>query len=237
MNSTPMRVGITPAHTCSYLPEQYEQLIVLMDDTSRTPEGYETLLQAGFRRSGSDIYRPHCAQCTACHSLRIKADEFQPSRNQRRIWKKNKAITWQLSQQDKPVYYALYEKYINQRHADGSMYPPSFGQYRQFLLCDWIDPLFIELYADNQLIAVAVTDVTPVSLSAMYTFYDPAFEAYSIGSFAILLQLQLTLQMGREYLYLGYQVDNCRKMNYKSNYLPHERLKNKVWEKYTITSD
>jgi len=219
MNSTPMRVGITPAHTCSYLPEQYEQLIVLMDDTSRTPEGYETLLQAGFRRSGSDIYRPHCAQCTACHSLRIKA------------------ITWQLSQQDKPVYYALYEKYINQRHADGSMYPPSFGQYRQFLLCDWIDPLFIELYADNQLIAVAVTDVTPVSLSAMYTFYDPAFEAYSIGSFAILLQLQLTLQMGREYLYLGYQVDNCRKMNYKSNYLPHERLKNKVWEKYTITSD
>ena len=40
--------------------------------------------------------------------------------------------------------------------------------------------------------------------------------------------------MGRTYLYLGYQVDNCKKMNYKSSYLPHERLENKVWKKYTI---
>jgi arginine-tRNA-protein transferase len=237
MNSTPLRVGITPAHTCSYLPEQYEQLIVLMDENYRTAEGYESLLQAGFRRSGNDVYRPHCAQCSACNSLRIEASEFKPSRHQRRIINKNRNITWQLSHQDKPVYYALYERYIQQRHADGSMYPPSYSQYKQFLLCNWLEPFFLEFYEGDKLIAVAVTDILPHSLSAMYTFYDPDFEAYSLGTFAILTQLQLTIRMGRTYLYLGYQVDNCRKMNYKSSYLPHERLKNKVWEKYTITSD
>lgn len=237
MNSTPLRVGITPAHTCSYLPEQYEQLIVLMDNQYRNEAGYETLLQAGFRRSGNDIYRPHCTQCSACHSLRIDPNEFKPSRNQRRIQNKNKHLTWQLSYIDQPAYYALYERYIHQRHADGSMYPPSYHQYQQFLLCHWLTPLFIELYEDDKLLAVAVTDMTTNSLSAMYTFYDPDFESYSLGTFAILLQLQLTRQMGKQYLYLGYQVDNCRKMNYKASYLPHERLKNKVWEKYTITSD
>jgi arginine-tRNA-protein transferase len=71
----------------------------------------------------------------------------------------------------------------------------------------------------------------------MYTFYDPEFEARSLGTYAILTQLQLALHMGRTYLYLGYQVDNCKKMNYKSSYLPHERLENKVWKKYTIPTD
>lgn len=64
-----------------------------------------------------------------------------------------------------------------------------------------------------------------------------AEEFKTLPQFAEITQLQLTLRMGRTYLYLGYQVDNCRKMNYKSSYLPHERLKNKVWEKYTITGD
>jgi arginyl-tRNA--protein-N-Asp/Glu arginylyltransferase len=237
MNSMPLRVGVTPAHTCNYLPDQYEQLVVLMDENFRTPTGYETLLQTGFRRSGNDVYRPHCSHCSACHSLRIVADEFKPSRHQRRILKKNIDITWQLSHYDKPAYYALYERYIHQRHADGSMYPPSYSQYKQFLLSEWLEPCFLELHQGNKLIAVAVTDILPNSLSAMYTFYDPDFENRSIGTFAILTQLQLTLHMGRSYLYLGYQVDHCRKMNYKASYLPHERLINKVWEKYTITSD
>lgn len=237
MNPTPLRVGITPAHTCSYLPDQDEQLIVLLDDSYRNAPGYETLLQAGFRRSGNDIYRPHCAQCSACQSLRIKAAEFQPNRNQKRVLNKNRDLRWQLNDTDKPAYYALYERYISQRHADGSMYPPGYNQYKQFLFADWLNPVFIEFYHAERLIAVAVTDVLADSLSAMYTVYDPEYESRSLGTYAILIQLELTLHMHRTYLYLGYQVDNCRKMNYKSAYLPHERLENKVWKKYGITAD
>ena len=85
MNLLPLRVGITPTHRCSYLPDQYEQLIVLVDENYCTVSGYESLLQAGFRRSGNDIYRPHCTQCSACHSLRIDAAEFEPSRSHRRV--------------------------------------------------------------------------------------------------------------------------------------------------------
>lgn len=236
MNLTPLRVGITPTHRCSYLPDQYEQLIVLVDENYCTVSGYESLLQAGFRRSGNDIYRPHCTQCSACHSLRIDAAEFEPSRSHRRVLNKNQDISWQLSDTDKPAYYALYERYITQRHADGSMYPPSHSQYARFLLSQWLPPLFIEFYHADKLVGVAVTDVLAESLSAMYTFYDPAYESRSLGTYAILTQLQLTLRMGRTYLYLGYQVDNCRKMNYKASYLPHERLENKVWKKYGITT-
>ncbi len=237
MNSRPLRVGITPSHPCSYLPDQYEQLIVIMDDDYRSPQGYEALLQAGFRRSGNDVYRPHCSFCSECHSLRINPKEFVPNKQQKRVFKKNKDIRWQVSDAEKPAYYALYDRYITQRHSDGSMYPPSHHQYQQFLFCDWLPPYFIEFYKEDELIAVAVTDILPNSLSAMYTFYEPEFESRSLGTFAILCQLELARKIKREYLYLGYQVDGCKKMNYKSTYHPHERLVDKVWKKYSNNSD
>lgn len=107
---------------------------------------------------------------------------------------------------------------------------PATANTNSFFFSDWLNPVFLEFYQRDKLIAVAVTDALPDSLSAMYTFYDPEFEARSLGTYAILTQLQLALHMGRTYLYLGYQVDNCKKMNYKSSYLPHERLENKVWK-------
>ena len=229
-----MKVGVTPTHTCSYLPEQYEQLIVLLDDELKSAEGYEHLLHSGFRRSGDDVYRPHCPSCQACQSLRILAAEFQASKQQLRIVKKNQDLTWSINDRNRPEYYALYEHYINERHADGTMYPASFHQYQSFLLSDWHSPYFLEFHHQKQLIAVAVTDVQPMSLSAMYTFFHPDYEKRSLGTLAILTQIELAQKMKRPYLYLGYQVDACRKMNYKANFFPHERLVNKEWKKYDI---
>ena len=89
---------------------------------------------------------------------------------------RNQDLGLHLSTQDKPEYYRLFADYIRQRHADGSMYPPSRAQYDDFLLCNWMTPYFLELRQDRQLLALAITDVMPDSLSAMYTFYAPEAE-------------------------------------------------------------
>ncbi|MCC4263643.1 arginyltransferase [Oceanimonas baumannii] len=230
MREVNLKVGLTPKHPCSYLPGRQEQLLVLLDRELLCPEGYEQLLTAGFRRSGSDIYRPRCQACQACESLRIPVASFNPSRSQKRILRHNRDVTMVLSDTDKPEYFELYQHYIEQRHQDGTMYPASRQQYEGFLLCQWLPPLFLEFHAGNRLIAVAVTDCLSESLSAMYTFYDPAEEHRSLGVFAILSQIRLAQQLNRHWLYLGYQVDDCRKMNYKQHFRPHQRLLDGNWQ-------
>ena len=229
-----MKFGITQTFSCSYLPEQEEQLLVYAGDNTSLAPRYGQLIQAGFRRSGDQIYRPHCPSCNACQSLRIPVQSFQPSRSQKRLLAKNRGITCRLSTSAKESYYPLYERYINERHADGSMYPASPEQYKGFLLCGWQSPLFIEAYDDNKLIAVAVTDTINdteghIALSALYTFYDPDFEQRSLGTWMILQQIQIASQHACDFLYLGYQVDACKKMTYKSNFFPHQRFIDNHW--------
>ncbi len=204
--------------------------MVVLDKHLLSGDGYEALLSAGFRRSGSDIYRPYCQACKACCSLRLSVSEFTPTRSQKRIQLKNQDLQIILSTQDQPEYYALFARYIHERHADGSMYPPSRNQYDNFLLCSWLNPYFIELRHNNQLLAVAITDPLPGSLSAMYTFYDAHHEHRSLGSLAIMTQIELARKMGKKWLYLGYQVDGCKKMNYKKNFHPYQLLIDHQWK-------
>ena len=109
------------------------------------------------------------------------------------------------------------------------MYPPSRHQYDGFVLCDWLPPTFIEFWLEQQLIAVAVTDSLSQSMSAMYTFFAPELAHRSLGTFAVLTQLKIAQQAAKQWLYLGYQVDECAKMNYKQQFGPHQRLLAGIW--------
>jgi arginine-tRNA-protein transferase len=233
-----MKFGISTPFTCSYLPEQDEQLLVLMSDTEPTIAEYELLISNGFRRSGKQVYRPHCELCNACESIRLPVDIFKASKSQKRIIKRNQDLTILISNSDKPEYYPLYESYINQRHTDGSMYPATKEQYQGFILSPWNNALFIEIYAtdehaNDELIGVAVTDNLTSSLSALYTFFKPDQQQRSLGSFAILQQIELAKSLDKPFLYLGYQIDTCQKMSYKQNFLPHERFFDDKWQLIT----
>ena len=227
-------VGLTQSFDCNYLSEQKEQLLVIRDDRCHCDWVYEQLMTKGFRRSGNEIYRPHCPSCTACESIRLSANEFAPSRSQKRIRSRNNGLfKMTFSTVADEQCYPLYQKYINLRHKDGSMYPASKEQYAGFLFCDWLDTRFIHLWHEQKLIGVAVTDVLPKSMSAIYTFFDPDYEKYSLGTFFIIKQMELCEQLNKEYLYLGYQIDECKKMAYKTKYKPYQRLIRSQWINFT----
>lgn len=220
----------TQPHPCSYLPE--EQATTLFLDPSQPMDVlvYAELSELGFRRSGDHLYRPHCQQCTACIPARIPAARFTPNRQQRRILKRNEDIVVRCV---RPAfteeYYDLYVRYIEQRHADGDMYPPSRDQFSTFLVRDLPFSRFYEFRLQDRLVAIAVTDLLPNGLSAVYTFYDPAQERRSLGRFAILWQIGETARQGLDAVYLGYWIKNCRKMNYKTQYRPIELFVNQRW--------
>ncbi|MEJ2763191.1 arginyltransferase [Photobacterium sp. MCCC 1A19761] len=224
-----LRIGLTPISGCNYLPEAQEQLGVVMDHHWLTPEGYGILVAAGYRRSGSAVYRPMCRLCQACTPLRIDCRNFQPSKSQKRQLNQMKQLRWEFKETLDEDWFTLYEKYIRLRHAGGSMYPANKEQFFDFCTAAWMDTLFLHVYEQDQLIAVAVTDMFDDALSAVYSFFDPD-ATLSLGTLCVLYQIQYAHQTGRAWLYPGYQIDACKAMNYKVRFKPYQKLRNGHWE-------
>ncbi|MEQ9450927.1 MAG: arginyltransferase [Pseudomonadales bacterium] len=212
---------LTPVHPCSYIARENAQTLFFDPRVTVTPEIYQTLTDQGFRRSGSHLYRPHCPACNACVPTRIQVEDFKPRRSQRRVAKANADLTVKVEPAAfSQRHYHLYERYISLRHADGDMYPASEDQFRSFLLSQWSHSLFLSLYDGNRLLSVAVTDRQDNGLSAIYTFFEPNEDKRSLGVMSILSQIQLARSWDLPYLYLGYWIRDCAKMNYKTEYRP-----------------
>jgi arginine-tRNA-protein transferase len=224
-----LKFGITQEFDCNYLDDRKEQLLVCVEPAPVLQAVFSNLTESGFRRSGEQVYRPLCKACNQCHSIRVLARASKLSKSQKRVLSKNKDLQIKVSKINKPEYYLLYEKYVNEVHSDGTMYPASEEQYYGFVNCEWQHPIFLEAYLDEKLIGVAVTDKLDHGYSALYTFFEPNLSKRSLGIFFILKQIQLTAEDNLPYLYLGYQVDACKKMNYKQNFYPHERFFDNKW--------
>lgn len=213
----------TPPHNCSYLPAR-ESITLFADPRyPKTNRLYAALSERGFRRSGEHLYQPYCESCSACVPIRIPIEQFRPRRRHRRTCRQNE----DLSLSYKPPrfeqeHYELYCRYLTARHAGGGMDDPSPDSYMNFLTASWADTLFLEMRQGDRLLAVAVSDQMPQALSAVYTFFDPDAARRSLGRYAILQQIELARSSGRRWLYLGYWIEGCRKMRYKTEYQPLE---------------
>lgn len=222
----------TQPHPCSYLEGREATTLFLDPQQPYDAPLYATLSDMGFRRSGDHLYRPHCASCQDCIPARIPVDTFNSNRQQRRIFKRNTDLTVTAA---RPAltdeYYELYSRYINTRHINGDMYPPDRNQFAGFLARDQHFCTFFEFRLDGRLMAVAVTDILPNGLSAIYTFFDPDEEWRSLGRYCILWQIEETRRRGLFGLYLGYWIRDCRKMRYKTEYRPLELLIQRHWRR------
>ncbi len=225
-----LKVYTTYPHSCSYLEDQ-EATTLFVDPRQEVDQTlYSNLSVLGFRRSGNHLYRPHCASCEACIPARIDVNNFKPNRTQSRTLKRNSDLEVELSADIRDqAAFDLYRRYIEQRHADGDMYPPDREQYQSFLDNAWECTRYYRFYAQGQLIAISVVDELLDGLSAIYTFFEPELQARSLGRYAILWQIERARELKLDHLYLGYWIKNCRKMAYKSEYRPLQVYLNGRW--------
>lgn len=225
-----IKLYATQPHDCSYLAGETATTVFVDPAEPMNPELYRQLSELGFRRSGGHVYRPHCRQCQACVPARIPVELFRPDRSQRRCRKRNSDLTIsQVDNIDTPEHYELYEHYIASRHDDGDMYPATREQFRSFLTSEWGVTRYLEMRLDGTLLGVAVSDEFSNALSAIYTYFDPAQSKRSLGTLGVLLQVERARELGLHYVYLGYWIKECQKMNYKTRYRPLELLINRRW--------
>jgi arginyl-tRNA--protein-N-Asp/Glu arginylyltransferase len=220
----------SPPHECAYLPARSAGTVFADPEAVLTVSAYSILSSMGFRRSGAHVYRPACATCQACTAVRVPVRGFVPNRQQRRTLQRNQdlLITERPAQFDEE-HFALYRSYIEARHPGSGMSPTDPEQYLGFLSCSWADTRFYEFRTGAELLAVAVVDHLQDALSAVYTFFAPEQASRSLGRFAVLKQIEWAREARLNWLYLGYHIAESRKMRYKAEYRPQQRLLDDAW--------
>lgn len=229
------RLLITPEHECSYLPDR-RAATVFVDPQNKIDTGtYSLFSELGFRRSGDHVYRPHCPLCNECKALRIQVNNFKPSKSQQRVLKKNvsTSLNW-VDAEFRQDHFDLYQRYMSYRHAGSSMESDDPEHYLRMMKAEWCTTRLAEFRNDNKLIGVAITDWLVDGFSAVYTFFDPDFSRYSPGTFSILQQVSEARKTGRQYLYIGYWIKECKKMSYKNKFTASQIFNGHGWQDFNI---
>lgn len=225
-----VRLFRTSSHPCSYKEEQEATTVFVDPDLVIDRNLNSKLSELGYRRSGAHLYRPDCDFCSACLSCRVPVADFRLKRRHKRTLKRNADLkVTECNDLTGDEAFSLYRRYIDIRHRSGDMYPATREQFEAFIKTKTVDTRFFKFYLGSELVAVSVTDVLDHGLSAVYTYYDPELPARSLGNFVILWQIQLTRELGLPYLFLGYWIKGCTKMQYKSDYRPLELLVGGKW--------
>lgn len=196
----------------------------------------DSLSKQGFRRSQNVLYRPSCAECSACLSARVRVADFVPSKSQRRADRRNADLRreatspWATEDQ-----YSLFRDYLDSRHADGGMADMDIFEFAAMIEETPIRSRVIEYSApgddgQRELAAVCLTDVLEDGLSMVYSFYDPERARTSMGTYVILDHIRIAREAGLPYVYLGYWVPGSPKMGYKANFSALEIYKGGVWQ-------
>lgn len=213
--------------TCSYLPNERASLEITFD-AAITPQTYGELLKRGYRRFGSQVFRPACRNCRACISMRIVVPGFQMSGSDRRVMRQNENIRVELGPASfSKEHVDLYNRYQTFMHCEKgwpmqshslASYFDSFVAGPEFVGYEW------RYYDGATLVGVSLMDAAPDAISLVYFYYAPEWRKHSPGRFSILNQLEYAKEQCYAHAYLGYWVEACPSLSYKSRYRPHELL-------------
>lgn len=226
---------VTAPQPCPYLQGRVERKLFTALSGNDAEILNDTLSHQGFRRSQNVLYRPACAECAACMSVRIKVQDFKFTRSQRRILNRNSNLTrhanapWATEDQ-----YDLFSRYLAARHGDGGMADMDIFEFAAMVEETPIRTRVLEFHdEDNTLTAACLTDVINDGLSLVYSFFRPDLPKQSLGRYVILDHIRLAQETGLAYVYLGYWVPGSPTMDYKAEFDNLEVYVKGQWRPFT----
>jgi len=233
---------ITADEPCSYLENHTQRMhYKLIDDC--TTDLSQALIERGWRRFGRMFFRPVCQECSKCRSLRIDAVNYQYSRSEKRIIKKNRDTEVYISRpRITNEHIMLHRKYHKFKQTKSGWNHEDITQqnyYMTFVQGAGEFAYEVTYVQDGKLIGVDLIDILEDGISAIYFFYDPDFAHLSLGTFSLLKEIQIANMYDLRWIYLGYYVAENTSLNYKARYQPLEELQGDpqlfdkaIWNKF-----
>jgi arginine-tRNA-protein transferase len=219
---------------CAYLPGRRARQPLRQPIRPLTGAEFDVRLAAGDRRAGTLLYNQACPACAACEALRVDVRAFAPSRSQRRARAKGDAAVrvelGPIEVDDARI--ALYRAHESGRGLDHEGRPPiDTLEYESYFAGSCVEGFEVRYLVEGRLAGVAITDRGARALSAVYTFWNPAHAALSLGTYSILTQIELARRWDLDWLYLGLAISQNRSMAYKLAFMPHERRVGGTWRR------
>ena len=224
----------TPTLPCPYFSDRVERRVITELNGIDAQPLHDQLTRAGFRRSYGVAYAQACPNCNECIAIRVRASEFSCSRSQRRIMKKNAdLIATEVPAVANEEQFILFESYQASRHSGGDMENMNYSDYQSLVQENMIDTAIIEFRQKDRLVSCIIIDKLTDGFSAVYSFFDVKNEQRrSLGSYMILWLIEYSKSLGLKYVYLGFWINNCRKMSYKTDFQPLDYFSSGVWKPY-----
>jgi arginine-tRNA-protein transferase len=234
------RFFVTNPSPCPYLPGRSERKVFTELSGDNASELNDALGRIGFRRSQNVAYRPSCADCSACVSVRVVAGEFKPNATQRKLIRRNSDLIvtackpWSTEEQ-----FALLQRYLQSRHPGGGMTEMDEMDFADMVEQTPVDSQVIEYREPGidgrvgKLVGACLTDRQSDGLSMIYSFFDSDHPTRpGLGNFIIMDHILRADVAELPYVYLGYWVDGSARMQYKIRYRPLEKLGRSGWVRF-----
>lgn len=189
-----------------------------------TDEMFDVMLANGWRRSSHFFYRYNLEtdildenRLLKILSLRIVLENFNMSKSQQKIWKRNQnlRVSWHSNSPSRE-HHALFElhkqrfisrvpeslfDFISHTHA----YQPTRGN-------------IIDVFDGDKLIASSFVDITTNSLSSIYAMFNPNYKARSLGIFTMLVEILLAMHLKKAFYYPGFAHEESSFYDYKKRF-------------------
>lgn len=216
---------------CPYLDGKVARMPLEYPKRRLMPDDLDQLLEMGYRRTGSMLYRTACPDCQQCIPTRVNVNDFQTTRSMKRILNRcdrELDAKWGRAQVDTERL-RLFNAHRSARQLS-QRGPADLADYHEFLVATCVETSEIAFRIDGRLIGIAIVDLGRNAINAVYTHFDPQYGRYCIGTLAILKQIQWAIETGRTYVYLGLFVAENDHLNYKSRFRPQQRMIQGQWQ-------
>ncbi|MEA1918860.1 MAG: arginyltransferase [Campylobacterota bacterium] len=222
--------------SCSYLEDQQQTThYKIIDDCSSSQ--CSALIERGWRRFGTMFFRPICEDCTKCESIKIDVDNYVFSKSDRRVIKKSSHFNIiiqppTLTTQHLDLF-KRYHDYMQEKRGWDHQNVTAQNYFMSFVQGHGSFGYEVLYFDEERLIAVDLIDVLEEGISSIYFYYDPDYQSYSLGKYSIYYQIEYAKQLGLPWIYLGYYVQECQSLSYKSRYKPYMTLQGRPSEEET----
>jgi leucyl-tRNA---protein transferase len=218
---------------CSYLDGHIQKTHYKVIEGC-TQEQCTGLIQRGWRRFGNMFFRPICADCTSCESIRIDVNNYRYSKSERRVIKKAahlKVVIQRPTLSNEHLQlFNQYHEYMKEKKGWEAQQVTPQNYYMSFVQGHGDFGYEVLYFEDGQLIAVDLIDILDDGISSIYCYYNPEFSSYSLGKYSMLQQIKYAKRHNLAWIYLGYYVPECPSLAYKSDYSPYVTLQGRPIE-------